>query len=194
MEFLRNWIEQVALAVIIASIFEMLLPNGKTKKYIKMILGVFIIFNIISPFVDSSALYNLNVNEIIENYTDNNSDTVSNKSVNDKVEEMYIKELENDIKKTTEEQGYNVESCKIDAVIYSDDNKAGINSINIVLLSKKDDSTVIQEVNQIDIDIKVENTNETENKDNSITEKDVNKLKKFLSDHYEIDKKIININ
>ena len=37
--FLRNWIEQIALAVIIASIFEMILPSGKSQKYIKMVLG-----------------------------------------------------------------------------------------------------------------------------------------------------------
>ena len=47
--FLRNWVEQIALAVIIASIFEMILPSGKSQKYIKMVLGIFIIFNIISP-------------------------------------------------------------------------------------------------------------------------------------------------
>ena len=61
MGFLRNWIEQIALAVIIVSIFEMLLPSGKTKKYIKMVLGIFIVFSIISPFVDSKALYNLDI-------------------------------------------------------------------------------------------------------------------------------------
>ena len=195
MEFLRNWIEQVALAVIIASIFEMLLPSGNTKKYIKMILGVFIVFSIISPFVNSNALYDLDINKIVGEYTkDLNSYDNAQSSTNDKVEEMYIKELETDISKTIENQGYNVKSCKIDAVIYSDSKNAGINSINIVLLSKKNDSFQIEKVNEIDINVNIGNTTDTSNTENTITEKDINKLKKYLSKYYEIDKNVININ
>ena len=195
MEFLRNWIEHIALTVIIASIFEMLLPNGKTKKYIKMVLGVFIVFSIISPFVDSKALYDLDINQMMGEYTkDLNNYGNTQGSTNDKVEEMYIRELEDDISKTVEEQGYNVKSCNIDAVIYSDSKDAGINSINIVLASKKDDSSKIEKVNEIDININIGNTTNSESNENAITEKDINKLKKYLSDHYEIDKKLININ
>ena len=36
-EFLSKWIEGIAIAVIIASIFEMILPNGNIKKYVKAI-------------------------------------------------------------------------------------------------------------------------------------------------------------
>ena len=129
--FLHKWIEQIAIAVILVSIFEMLLPNGNIKKYIKMILGLFVVFSIISPFVDSKALYNLNTNDIIGEYN-----LTQQESVNDKIEDSYIKELENDITKTVEEQGYNVKSCKIDARIYSGDKDAGIKSINIILSSK----------------------------------------------------------
>lgn len=202
MEFLRNWIEQIAVAVIIASIFEMILPNGKTKKYIKMILGVFIVFSMISPFVDSKALYNFDVNEVIDNYKKdiNTSNVTSNKSIDEKVEEMYIKELEDDISKNIKEQGYNVKVCKIDAKVYSDNDDAGINSINITLLSKnnnynskesKDENSGIEEINKVEIGISM-NTNNENNE--PITEKDIKILKKNLSEHYEIDKKVININ
>ena len=195
-DFLRGWIEQVTIAVIIVSIFEMILPSGKTKKYIKMILGVFIVFSIIAPFVDSSALYNLDVNEIIGNYTENitSTDITSQNSVDDRIEEMYIRELENDISNTIQEQGYNVKSCEIDAIIYSEEEEAGINSINIVLLSKNSKSDGIEEVNEIKININIDNENKVSEDDNSITEKDIKSLKNYLSDYYEIDKKIININ
>ena len=36
--FLSNWIEQIAIAVIIVSIFELILPKGNLKKYIKEVL------------------------------------------------------------------------------------------------------------------------------------------------------------
>ena len=32
--FLSDWIEQIAIAVIIVSIFELILPKGNLKKYI----------------------------------------------------------------------------------------------------------------------------------------------------------------
>lgn len=201
MDFLREWIEQIAIAVIIASIFEMILPNGKTKKYIKMILGVFIIFNMISPFVKGSSLYDFNVNEIIGNYTEDIkvNDTQSKTSIDDKVEELYIKELEQDISNTVEKQGYNVDKCEIEATVYSDNEEAGINSINIIISSKNDNyldesnESNIDEINQVEIEVNIDNTNNEDN-NNSITEKDIKKLKKYLSDYYEIDKDIININ
>ena len=194
--FLRNWIEQIALAVIIASIFEMILPSEKSQKYIKMVLGIFIIFNIISPFVDANSLYNFDVNELMENYTEN-IETSSGISTQDKIEEAYIKELETDIINTVEKEGYNVSSCDIDAVIYSDDNNAGINSINIVLLSKNNNKTeeTSSDINSIEnIEINVSVGGEENSQENNITQKDIKDLKKILSKHYEIDEKIININ
>ena len=191
--FLREWIEQIAVAVIIASIFEMILPDGKTKKYVKMILGVFIIFNMISPFVNGSSLYDFSVNDIVKNYM--NEITVdTTDSVDDKIEELYIKELEKDIAKTVEEQGYIVEKCNIEAKVYSDEQEAGISGVNITILSKKEiEQTEISNIEKVEIDVNIDSSNENEEK-TAITEKDIKELKKFLSDCYEIDKDIININ
>lgn len=189
--FLREWIEQIAVAVIIASIFEMILPDGKTKKYVKMILGVFIIFNMISPFVNGSSLYDFSVNDIVENYMNEITVDATN-SVDDKVEELYIKELEKDIIKTVEEQGYVVEKCNIEAKVYSDEQEAGISSVNITISSKKEtEQTEISNIEKVEIGVNIDNSNE---KDTAITEKDIKELKKILSDYYEIDKEIININ
>lgn len=73
--FLSKWIEGIAIAVIIASIFEMILPDGNIKKYIKIVLGIYIIFSIISPFVDSKELYSLNISKEIDTYS---NDIVTN--------------------------------------------------------------------------------------------------------------------
>ena len=34
MEFLNNWLQGIVVAVVIASIIQMILPNGNNKKYI----------------------------------------------------------------------------------------------------------------------------------------------------------------
>ena len=50
-QFLSSWAEQIVLAVIIATIIELILPQNRNKKYIQMVIGIYILFNIISPII-----------------------------------------------------------------------------------------------------------------------------------------------
>ena len=43
--------EQIIIAVIIATILEMILPKGNSKKYIKTVIGIYILYTIISPII-----------------------------------------------------------------------------------------------------------------------------------------------
>ena len=65
-EFLSKWIEGIAIAAIVASIFEMILPNGNIKKYVKVILGIYIVFSIISPFSGSKVKGNFDFSKRVE--------------------------------------------------------------------------------------------------------------------------------
>ena len=57
-ENLSSWAKGITLAVIVVSILEMLLPNNRTKKYIRMVLGVYVIFNIVSPLIKNKDVFN----------------------------------------------------------------------------------------------------------------------------------------
>ena len=71
-KFLSSWAKGLGVAIVVVSILEMLLPNNKTKKYIRMVMGIYIIFNIISPLVQNKNV--LNVNQIdIESYVETRS-------------------------------------------------------------------------------------------------------------------------
>lgn len=59
-DFLSTWAEKIALSVIVISILEMLIPNNKMKKYIRVVMGIFILFNIISPLIEEKDLINMN--------------------------------------------------------------------------------------------------------------------------------------
>ena len=37
-DFLSNWVEQITIGVVIAGIFELILPKGNIKKYIKVVI------------------------------------------------------------------------------------------------------------------------------------------------------------
>ena len=51
MEWVSGWIQGIIIAVIISTIIEMILPEGNSKKYIKVVIGVYILFSIVSPVI-----------------------------------------------------------------------------------------------------------------------------------------------
>lgn len=191
-EYLSTWIEQIIIALIVASIFEMILPNGNIKKYVKMVLSIYVIFNIISPFVNTDKLYSLASKEVdsyIGNITESKSS--SNQISNDSAyKKLYIQELEKNLEDRIKEYGYYTKECEIEAVLDKDAFNAGINRITLVI-SKN--NTSVKEVNQIQ---KVEiNKNEEiiETNANVKNSEEVKKMKKELSEIYEIDESIIYI-
>ena len=176
-KFLSNWIEQIALTVIIVSIIELILPNGNLKKYIKVILGVYIIFCIISPFVNKTKLYNIQ-NIDINKYAQNTSDTKENQtSINERIKEIYIEQLKKDISVKVKESGYKVSKCDIEAELDSEGKNPGIHKINLVLNKN------IGSVEKIEIGTKKEENNNAEEE----------KIKENIAKYYEIDENLINI-
>lgn len=131
-ENFTNWAKAIVIAVIIVSILEMLLPNNKTKKYVKMVMGIFILYNIISPFIkDKNSLkfdeedlqtFSVGTTQKIE---------VNQESMDRRLEELYIQEIEKDITKKIEKKGYKVKSCKVQAKITNDENTTGITKIKL---------------------------------------------------------------
>lgn len=200
LDFLSSWIEGIAIAVILASIFEMILPSGNVKKYVKMLLGVYIVFSIISPFVNSEALYSLNVSDMIDEYTENiaTSSSATENSVSSNLNEVYVSTFEDEIISTVEEQGYNVISCDVEAVFDTESDDAGIQSISIILdgitanTSEENMSSSVEPVKKVEVTIG--NTTDTDDEtDDSISSEDIDELKSYLSDYYEIDESIIYI-
>ena len=196
-EFLGKWIEGIAISVIIASIFEMIIPNGNIKKYIKIVLGIYVIFSIISPFVDSKKLYSVNVSGSLDKYFENKD--VSNKQTKPDLNKIYIETLEEEIKKTVERQGYSVYKCTVKGNFEGEDETVGISKVDIILESKEksnvdENTTSIDDVDKIEkVEINIGEKSIAENNSEEITLKDMAELKKYLSEHYELDKEIISI-
>ena len=181
--FLSKWIEQITISVILVSIFELILPKGNLKKYIKMVLGIYLIFCIISPFVNNRELFDFkNLN--LEKYTKNTKKTnfVAEKNMNNRLQQLYIDELKNDIKKRIEEFGYEVNKCEIDANLNNVSSNPGIHKIALVIKEKKDNLINIE---QIEINAK--------KSDGCNNIEKINEIKNSIAKYYEIDANIINI-
>lgn len=201
-DFLSSWAKTLALSVVIVSILEMLLPNNKTKKYIRMVMGIYILFNIVSPFIKSvqaSDIEDFN----IEDYTNNISinSTAKQTSMDKRLQELYIEQLENDIKTKVTNKGYDVNTCKVDAVISGNENEAGIKKI--ILKIEKNESNLKEEnenveekiVNEVQKIKKVNISNKNKEDNNKkITDADISNLKKFLKEEYGVDEKCLKIN
>ena len=213
-KFLSDWVEQITIAVIIVSIFELILPNGKIKKYIKVVLGVYLIFSFISPFVDKNKLYNIqgdlqNNIEIIENNsilsteskTVAESNTISQNKMNYRIEKIYIEQLKKEITSKIKDEGYVVSKCevkvddnkntKIDLKIKKNTKKENLNETkaektdeNSINIERIEDVANIEKI-QIGGNIKEEEEKNKTEEENRITEK--------IATEYEISKDLINV-
>ena len=127
--FLSSWAEQVILAVIIATILELILPNSKNKKYVQMVIGVYVLFNIISPIIKNKE--KLVFSEIDLDKYITTSTKVEQSSMDARLEKIYLDELENNIKSKFKNAGIEIIKCTIDAELDTTKKNAGIYSIDV---------------------------------------------------------------
>lgn len=115
MNWISNWIQGIIIAVIIGTIIEMLLPEGNCKKYVKVVIGVYILFSIISPVITKVTGSEFRVSDI---YDINSYIEASTKSTQDyaeinkenQIKQIYETNLKKDMKQKIEEKGYKVKS------------------------------------------------------------------------------------
>ena len=143
--FLSSWAEQVILAVIIATILELILPNSKNKKYVQMVIGVYVLFNIISPIIKNKE--KLVFSEIDLDKYITTSTKVEQSSMDARLEKIYLDELENNIKSKFKNAGIEIIKCTIDAELDTTKKNAGIHSID-VKVKNVDDEQKISKIKQ----------------------------------------------
>lgn len=204
MNYLTSWIQGIIVAVVIATIIEMILPDGNSKKYIKIVIGIYIIFNIITPIIDKFAGTKFSLDSIIDisKYEQEKSlyEIDTNKLENNNqsnVKEIYILNLKKDIKAKIEDKGYMVNSLYVDV---EDNDEYTIKNIKLVVHKKESNKEENNQVNSINVEkvnIQIEISNmesevdETET--NTLTSKEKEEIKKYISSTYEVNEKNIEI-
>lgn len=143
--FLSSWAEQVILAVIIATILELILPNSKNKKYVQMVIGVYVLFNIISPIIKNKEKLVFSKIDLDKYIT--TSTKVEQSSMDARLEKIYLDELENNIKSKFKNVGIEIIKCTIDAELDTTKKNAGIHSID-VKVKNVDDEQKISKIKQ----------------------------------------------
>lgn len=154
-QFLSFWAEQIVLAVIIATIIELILPQNRNKKYIQMVIGIYILFNIISPIIKNKDTILTSGDYDLEKYESSSNYTIDQSSMDERIEKIYLEELENTTISKFQIAGIEVEKCNVDAVLDTNKKNAGIHLITVKINGpveqEKIDSVVKELVQEYEI-------------------------------------------
>lgn len=199
-DWISTWAQSIIIAVIIATIIEMILPSGSSKKYIKVVTGVYILFTIISPVITKFTRKTLAVSDILE--LDSYVNEIKQKEVSQNllaennsssIKDIYTANLKSDIKNKLKQKGYNANNI---VLTVGDDENYTLNIIEFDIEKIKEDKQEVNEIEAVNkIDITISNTVvEKNNNKSSISDKEKEKIKQYLSSVYEIDEKDILVN
>lgn len=214
---ITKWASGIIIAVIIATIIEMILPEGSSKKYIKVVIGVYILFTIISPVVSKFTGKSIAVSDIIDlnQYISDfkEKEKIQNSLQEDSsanIRDIYIGNLKSDIQNKLKIKGYNTTKIELD-VGYDDNYTLNKISLTVTKIKEKENSenkeenninnTIISSVNDININVSNQNINNnvqdnasSNNTKSNLSSSDKKKIKEYLSEVYEINERSILIN
>ena len=193
-EFLSSWAQGIIVAVIIATLIEMILPNSSSKKYVKVVIGMYILFTIVSPIIKKLGGKDINLNTIdIEKYEQQISksdNTISRKFEDNNtrsIKDIYVSNLKADISAKLKEKGYEIDTSDIQI---KDDENYTIVKITLKLIKMEQK----QEKNNEIVINTVEIGNTISQKDSkTLSDDEKQEVKDYISETYDIDKKNINI-
>ena len=193
-EFLSSWAQGIIVAVIIATLIEMILPNSSSKKYVKVVIGMYILFTIVSPIIKKLGGKDINLNTInIEKYEQQiakSDNTISRKFEDNNtrsIKDIYVSNLKADISAKLKEKGYEIDTSDIQI---KDDENYTIVKITLKLIKMEQK----QEKNNEIVINTVEIGNTISQKDSkTLSDDDKQEVKDYISETYDIDKKNINI-
>lgn len=204
MEFISSWVQGIIVAVVIATIIEMILPEGNSKKYIKIVIGVYVIFNIVAPIInkftgnelDFTSIIDLNkyeeklsAYEVDANGLDENN--------NSNIRQVYILNLKNDMKAKIQEKGYVVNGIYIEL---EETEEFEVKRLNLSVSKKEIEvyeestSNTINKVEEINIQVQINNNIQEKEHLIDINNNEIEEIKDYINSTYEINKNIIHIN
>ena len=199
------------MAVVIGTVIEMILPEGNCKKYIKVVIGIYIVFTIISPVITKFTGESISVSEELEldKYIKEaersaiKSNSIESDNQNN-IMNMYISGLKEDIVAKLVAKGYEVSNVEVEIV---DSESYTINSMTLQVGKCEEESkeqepeknvSKVENVEKVNINLD-ENKQNNLDKDNlakekSLSNKDERELKEYLSSVYEVQEENITIN
>lgn len=223
MDWISDWAGGIIIAVIIGTVIEMILPEGNSKKYIKMVIGIYVLFTIVSPIITKFTGESIQVSEVLEldkyiveaEEAAKAQNTIQNDN-QDNIMKVYLSGIKSDMKTKIEAKGYNVKSIDVGV---TDDETYKIQYINLSVEENENisnpeensgedneqniiENTIepVEQVEKVEVNIGSEKTDTEEKSEEDNDNKSQlsyskkQELKEYLSSVYEVNVSSITIN
>lgn len=178
LDFLLLWAQQLIISIIIIIIIEMVIPsNSSYRKYIKVVLGIFLLYVIISPIL-SNKLENINFEKTFAVENIPNIGETNSIDYEKQITEAYKTNLKENMKAYLKEKGYDL--VKIESDLKYDSEEIAINKISLKVKKISERKNIA--VNKIDL-----KNNE------KISTQEINELVQEISTYYGIEENKISI-
>ena len=145
LDFFVSWAEQLIIAIMIIVIIEMILPSESSyKKYIKVILGIFLMYTVISPIL-SNQLNNFEFKQILAKDENDSNQNANMISFDSQIEETYKIKLKENIKEFLKSKGYEIK--EINTEIQYSDKKIEIKKLYLELMKTDSNQILVDKIN-----------------------------------------------
>ncbi|GIN85519.1 stage III sporulation protein AF [Heyndrickxia sporothermodurans] len=170
MAFIREWIMNIVVFILLAMIVDMLLPNSSLKKYTKMVTGLLLIAIILTPLLkvaskdfDQLASSISNTDIVNKNKIDNLIES-KKKEIQAVQHEYTLEQVGADMKKEVKEElikrfGKDIQKIKVESSNQTSASKNPVDKV-IVYLEEADNDKSISVIKPIDIMIHSDNSDE----------------------------------
>lgn len=182
--FISTWLKDIVVLFILISIAELIMPKGNMKKYINMVIGLLIIFTIISPFAKLLKL-NFNLEQTVFNYSKENIfESKENNELSiqqeEQIKKIYKEKISNEISELIEEKtDYKVLDIVV-GIIEKEESYGEIDYLDIVI-GKETQTTskskiYVEKVKSVEIN--------SGPKENNVSDGEYEELKELISNSY----------
>lgn len=186
--FISSWLKDIVVLFILISIAELVMPKGNMKKYIDLVIGLLIIFTIITPFARLTKK-DFNLEQSVFNYSKagdfiNVEDKEFYLEQEKQIEKLYKEKISSEIIKLIEAKSiYQVSDLSLD-ILDSKERYGEIQYLQIILTETKKDinnnKISIEKIRPIDINKRVEEVPKD-------FEENYKELKEIISTKYSIE-------
>lgn len=196
--FISSWLKDIVILFIIISIAELIMPNGNMKRYINLVIGLLIIFTVVSPFAKLIKL-DFDLDQAIFNYSKPNDliniDEKFYIQQEKQIEDLYKENISKEVIGLVEDKTkYRVVDISI-GIIDRKEKYGEIDYIKLIVNNIKDTKTnkiSIEKITPVYID---KNSTSISNKDSKdyVLNDEYDELEELLSNKYSIEKEKITV-
>ena len=198
MEFIKEWVTNIILFVLFATMIDMLLPNSKFQKYAKMVVGLLLIAIILTPIFNlltqdfEDTITGISNLEISSGNQINNSIDLQKNEIQASQDAYILKQMAVQLKEDANEElmdQYGLAIINIDLVVDAQNQQPFPENLKKVVLQLeqlKQTEEAVEVVKSVEISTQQPLPMQKENEDND-------KVKQLLSKKWDVEEKMIEL-